>query len=459
MENLSSTSQSAAADSKDRAIRTEKRPKQREQLKIAFADPLDKFTISPDPDIRHISQELADEGERLKARIRKVSASSQEIITSFSPEAAEKFVTEREPLTEDLATHLKACRSKVREARQGNQLDRKTTKRVLSGIEELDAALLKERAALANNRAKLEFGILSHRTHARIGEAYLAALVENLPEPAGARIKKQRARDSYDQDQFKTLVRQAYTPDVGSPQHDAPDLPFDLAWCPVTRAWHPLANTRVAHIVPYGIGEFNAAYIFGVPVEEGWRTIWDYRNGLILHEKIERSLDAAQLVIVPDGGSIEGLRLVVLDESILNDIVYSGAKTVSPKKFRDLNNSTLQFKTEARPLKRYLYFLCLMSLYRRHRFFVEGSERDREKIQMGKIWGTPGKWMRGSIIRALALEVGDILNAEEGMEQDTDAESMSASVSPEKERKIAVEVREAIEGMELEVDEEPDDEY
>lgn len=49
-------------------------------------------------------------------------------------------------------------------------------------MEEFDAAFLNERAALARNRMKLEFGILSHPTHARIGEAYVAAIVESLPE-------------------------------------------------------------------------------------------------------------------------------------------------------------------------------------------------------------------------------------------------------------------------------------
>lgn len=426
---------------------------------MAFQDPLQRFTISPEPKLQQLSQELADEGEKLKQRIRNVSANSQEIIGSFSPETAQKFVAEREPLTEQLAVHLKACRAKVREARENHMVDRKTAKRMLSGIEELDATLLKERAALARNRVKLEFGILSHPTHARIGEAYLAAIVENLPEPAGARIKKQRARDNYDQHQFKTMVRQAYTPDPESKEYDAPPITgFSQLWCPVTRAWHDSMITTVAHIVPYGIGEFNAAYIFGVPVEDGWKTIWDYRNGMILSYRIRKALDAGQLVIVPDGESIDGLKLVVLDESILDHHPVGGGP-----KYRELNHTKLQFKTKTRPLKRYLYFLCLISLFRRQRFFVDGCERDQEKIDMRRIWGTPGKWMRGSIIRALALEVGGILKAKEETEEEADGGSMSESVSPEKERKIAVEIREAIEGIDVDddddYDEENDDSY
>lgn len=183
-------------------------------------DPLEKFVVSPEPALRQISEELANDGESLVKRIRQVSTSSQELIESFSPEAAQKYVTEREPLTEDLADHLKACRTKLREARETGTVDTKTAKRMLSGIEDLDATLLNERAALARNRIKLEYGILSHPTHARIGEAYLAAVVQNLPEPAGARIKRQGARDGNDQQQFKILVREAYTPAKGSSQYN-----------------------------------------------------------------------------------------------------------------------------------------------------------------------------------------------------------------------------------------------
>lgn len=133
-----------------------------------------------------------------------------------------RSVAQREAPTEELAAHLRACRTKIREGQEHDRVDKKSAKRMISGIEELEAALLKERAALARNRAKLEFGILSHPTHARISEAYLASLVENLSEPAGARLKKQRSRDHYDQNQFKKPVRQAYTPTPGSTQYDPP---------------------------------------------------------------------------------------------------------------------------------------------------------------------------------------------------------------------------------------------
>lgn len=370
-----------------------------------IADPLERFTISTEHALQQVSQELANDGDRLRERIKNAIASSQVLIGSFSPEVAQEFVAKREQLTEELAVHLKACRTKIREAQKHDLADRKTSKRMLSSIEELDAMLLNERAALARNRVKLEFGILSYPTHARIGEAYLATIEENLPQLSGARVTKQRARDTCDQHQFKTLVRQAYTPTQGTTQYDPPSEGPPMLWCPVTRAWHDVMNTTVAHIVPSRIGGFNAAYIFGVSVEEGRETIWDYKNGLVLHKRIGQALDAAQLVLVPDGESVEGLNVVVLDESLLDKTPFVGGP-----KYRDLNNSTFQFKTNARPLKRNLYFLCLINLFCRSRLFVDGSDRDQENIEMARVWGsTRGEWMRGSIVRALALEVGNML--------------------------------------------------
>lgn len=120
----------------------------------------------------YFNQEIAHDAERSKERIRKVSASSEEEIASFKPEIATGFVNERE----DLTAHLKAYRFKIREAQDQGLVNKPQAKRLLSGNENLDAAILKVHAALAKNRIKVEYGILSYATYLRIGEAYLAAL-------------------------------------------------------------------------------------------------------------------------------------------------------------------------------------------------------------------------------------------------------------------------------------------
>ena len=239
--------------------RNKKRQEQREALEAAFKDPLTSFTASTNKELRHFSQELADDAEKLKARIRKTSASSDNEIASFQPGLAKRFVDEREPITEDLATHLKACRTRIRGAQSQGMLALPNAKRLLFGIEDLDAALLKERAALAKNRIKVAYGILSHPNHSRLEEAYLAALVESLPEPSGAKVKKQGRRDKHEHELFKKFVRKAYSPQKGDQGYDAFDTDLRLVWCPVTHAWHEAPNVRMAHLVPYAIGEVNAA--------------------------------------------------------------------------------------------------------------------------------------------------------------------------------------------------------
>lgn len=433
----------------DRFNRDEKRKKQREALGAAFKDPLTSFTDSTNnKELRHFSQELADDAEKLKTRIRKTSASSDKEIANYQPALAKSFVDEREPITEDLATHLKACRTKIREAQSRGVLPLSNAKRLLSGIEDLDAALLKERAALAKNRMKVEYGILSHPTHSRLGEAYLAALVESLPEPSGARVKKQGKRDKHEHELFKALVRKAYSPQKGDQAYDAPDTDLHLLWCPVTQAWHEAPNVITAHIVPYAIGEVNAAYIFGLPVGDGWNALWTPHNGIPLYHKVEEAMDKGRLLIVPEFDSTSNFKVILLDESLSNTSIY-----LHGPKFGDLHNRTLIFKTAFRPGKRYLYFLCLITLFRRHRFVVEGWEKDQQKLQMGRLWGTPGKWMKASIIRALALEIGDICmeaaEIEEGDIHSPSEATTSVSVD-QKERKIATEIRQVFEGAQNE---------
>lgn len=77
------------------ARREDKRRKQRESLSLPFADPLECFSISPEPALWSVSQELTDEGERLKERARIFSAFSDEAIRKFDPKNAQKYVAER----------------------------------------------------------------------------------------------------------------------------------------------------------------------------------------------------------------------------------------------------------------------------------------------------------------------------------------------------------------------------
>lgn len=84
---------------------------------------------------------------------------------------------DRKPTLEDLASHLKADRSNMREEKSKEVFQQPIAKnKLLSGIEDLDPTFIKKRAALAKNRIKVEYGILSHTAPLTLGEAPLTAL-------------------------------------------------------------------------------------------------------------------------------------------------------------------------------------------------------------------------------------------------------------------------------------------
>lgn len=203
--------------------------------------------------------------------------------------------------------------------------------------------------------------------------------MDSLPEPSGAKVKKQGKRDKHEHEFFKRLVRKAYSPQKGDRGYDAPDTDLNLFWCSVTQAWHEAPNVRAAHLVPYAIGEVNAAYIFGLPVEDGWNALWTPHDGILLYYKVEEAMEKGRLLIVPDFDSAKNFKVVLLDESLSETSIY-----LHGPKIGKLHNRNLIFKTAFRPGKRYLYFLCLITLFRRHRYVVEGWENDQQKLQMGR---------------------------------------------------------------------------
>lgn len=68
---------------------------------------------------------------------------------------------------------------------------------------------------------------------------------------------------------------------------------------------------------------------------------------------------------------------------------------------------------------------------------------DQAKIEMGKIWGAPGKWMSGGILRALAHEIVDIMYVDE-VDEGVHVGFIVHKLAAEKDRKVAVQIREGV---------------
>lgn len=386
-----------------------------------FQIPLYRFSMLGLAALQMVSVELGKQEETLRAELRVFSSEYEKELGSFNPQRVRNFLDKRESIVEQVGRHLKSSRTAVRNARDTRAIDNFTAERILLDIEDLDAAILKERAALAKNRKKLEYTILGHPADASIGEVYLSAVcVEQVP----------------DRVQFESLLTQAYSPAKRAPGDDA-------RWCPISKEWHMSAAIRAVQFVPCGIGEVNASYIFDSMPEKGYELLWGYGNGLLLHANIKKALDAAQIVIVPVEESYNEFKVVVLDEGLLTQTAY-----VHGPRYADLHNSKLEFLSESRPAKPRLYFNCLISFFRRFRGRVQGQGMHQQKIEIGKIWKTPGHYMSEGILRAFAYEIGNIIRADEIFEGFALFNHLEYHLTDERDRRIAMEVREIVEAGE-----------
>lgn len=400
------------------------------ELDAAFDDSLLRFSI---PDVvRKHSAEFNSAAQDLQERIRTVSVTSQERIEFNNDKQAKNYVETRQSCADDAAVCLKKSKNAVKVLREQGVLERSVAKRAHKELDESDKKLLRERASLAANRVKLQYGILSHPTHSRIGEAYLAAIVESLPEPPGVEFIKYGTRSGTDHTSFRQRLMNSY-----NPQDWNKDPPNAVGWCPVTKEWINPDFLTAAHIVPHALGDLNVAYLFGLDPQDGYEAIWDIKNGMILSKKVEKAFDAARIVVVEDEDSNE-LKIMVLDESLMD---YRTSGLGSPR-FRDVHNQRLEFITDARPGRPHLYLHYLLTLFRRKRFNMEGWESDSAKIKSGYPWGSPRPWLRRSIIQALAFEIGDVEKLDEEIE--AGLADFPNQISHDREKGIAVQIRQAI---------------
>ncbi|RMD41901.1 hypothetical protein DV735_g3251, partial [Chaetothyriales sp. CBS 134920] len=188
-------------------LRALKRSKMRESLDGAFGDPLITFT-TPEA-ARKLSQAVDEECSRLEKRVREFSRSSNEPIGSDA-EKVSAYVNEREQLADEVEAHLKEARKIVREAfaAEPSSLKRKELKKALQELDKTDNSLLKERTALAVNRARVKHTVSGQMNNIRFSEAYMTAVTQTLPDPGDSLYKKNER--STEQSSFRNRLIKAY---------------------------------------------------------------------------------------------------------------------------------------------------------------------------------------------------------------------------------------------------------
>ncbi|OQV11265.1 hypothetical protein CLAIMM_15126 [Cladophialophora immunda] len=211
-----------------------RRARVRASYQESFGDPLNKYTIPPE--IRKMSEEIDNECANLQDRIRKVSDSSNEEVGD-DPNKSAFYVDQRSELVNDIAEHLTKARKVILEAQaklsQGSQS--KDLKRALSELDYCDHLVLKERRALAADRVRILHRIQGRPNYVKLGEAYLMAVTECLPEPKNAEFKKRYARSSADQTSFRHRLIKAYCAEGSRIVEDLcnPKDPDVVGWCPI----------------------------------------------------------------------------------------------------------------------------------------------------------------------------------------------------------------------------------
>lgn len=251
---------------------------------------------------------------------------------------------------------------------------------------------------------------------------------------------------------------------IDSYQCRHPDIKTNF-WCPIMKEWFFHASTQAAHLFAYMHGQDLMDSIFGVmPTPE----LFSPLNGLLLSRDVESVFDDGFLVIVPrlpDDPSAAQISLwhssdpkeykvrIIDKHSRLNDEFI---KVGSPRKWKHLDGTNVEFKNDFRPRARYLYFhYCVQMLRLAWRENPQGTTL---KKQIGKgYWGSRGRYLPRSMLLAFIEEMGheydsllDGATDDAATQTDVDSEILLATATDQI-KASAVEVIE-------EEDEENDDE-
>ncbi|KAJ5382383.1 hypothetical protein N7517_000294 [Penicillium concentricum] len=233
----------------------------------------------------------------------------------------------------------------------------------------------------------------------------------------------QGKRDPEDQARFRASLITTYN----SRYQEGRDYPeignSDWLWCPVLHAWQDSRNMVAAHLFAYMHGQSTMDAIFG-KAQKG-PELFSPRNGLLISAAIEEFFDCGKFAIVPDlsdGAKLPELlrwmyhrgpreyKIKILDRTWdkLDQTISVGTNL----KFRDLENRRLQFRSNARPAGRYLYFnYCIQVLrsawQRAGKAKTKGEASKILREENGKpFWGTPGRYIPQNMLRAFVEELG-----------------------------------------------------
>ncbi|OAP54031.1 hypothetical protein AYL99_11791 [Fonsecaea erecta] len=349
-------------------------------------------------------------------------------------ESSEEYILKDHSLEEvrrDLREHcrlkLELCRSKKEELRMEREVIEEQRDLTTEDIEHYETHMqeLEQEMYILQKEPDRLVGIalLANRQNlaqswVHLANAYGMALA-TITSSMGISGKDDKiwphgGREEVDQTNFRQLLIARYE----SGQQT------DHRWCPITKRHHHYSMIRAAHIIPYALGETNAAFLFGLPLDRGYEAIWNPENGLFLLKAIEEMFDLAVIQIVPglkEDHKTPCLKVVVLDQSYPFGEDIAGSLDGRELEFQDGN--------PAQPATEYLYVSCLLAALRRKRWGCQGWKDDYRKLFEEPSWPKIPLNLSRSSLFALATACNDIGRFEEILKQFNFEETSSSASS------------------------------
>ncbi|KAI1350162.1 hypothetical protein F5Y01DRAFT_326667 [Xylaria sp. FL0043] len=224
--------------------------------------------------------------------------------------------------------------------------------------------------------------------------AYIELLASRLKEPSGSTVTMKNPRNPDKQARWRKALIKAYGAETEN---------GEFLWCPISQQYHFVTAITSAHIVRYNVGEPAAVHLFG-SIDDADGHIWNIRNGILIYTLYEKMLDDGMIAIVPTKNG-KDLMVTVLDET---ERTKKANPLVPVPIGQALHGRVLKFLNDHRPARRYLYFSFAINLLRRQKFEVDGWWRDRISYADTPFFPTPGKWVRETTLRKLAVRVGHL---------------------------------------------------
>lgn len=162
----------------------------------------------------------------------------------------------------------------------------------------------------------------------------------------------------------------------------------------------PFSNVKAAHIVPFALRPDIAEYMFG----NGSGTRLDTSdNYLLMHSTVEQAFDNGCFILLP----VNPTEVPILRWKIQMTNSAAVNRDMGKVTLKDIDGQEVIFKNDRRPASRFLYYHFVVTLLRNKRDRQPSWEKYFTELPTGRPFTTMGRYLRSSMLLALARSAGD----------------------------------------------------